>query len=94
LERILDLLQRQADIKIQINGHTDNAGDDKLNKALSLKRAESVMSFLVQRGVDAARLRAVGYGEERPIVSNDDEQGGREINRRTEIEVFETSEKG
>jgi outer membrane protein OmpA-like peptidoglycan-associated protein len=94
LERILDLLQRQADLKIQINGHTDNAGDDKLNKALSLKRAESVMSFLVQRGVDAARLRAVGYGEERPIVSNDDEQGGREINRRTEIEVFETSEKG
>jgi outer membrane protein OmpA-like peptidoglycan-associated protein len=94
LERILDLLQRQVDIKIQVNGHTDNAGDDKFNKVLSLKRAEAVMSFLIQRGVDPARLRAVGYGEERPIVSNDDEQGGREINRRTEIEVFEASQKG
>lgn len=89
LEQILDLLQRNPGIKLQINGHTDNSGDDQTNKTLSLKRAESVLTFLIQRGVEQARLRAVGYGEERPIVSNDDEQGGREVNRRTEIEVFE-----
>ncbi|MFZ6000050.1 MAG: OmpA family protein, partial [Bacteroidota bacterium] len=90
LERILDLLQRNVNIKIQINGHTDNVGDGQLNKTLSLKRAESVVKFLLDRGVEAGRLRAVGYGEERPLVSNDDEDGGREINRRTEIEVFGT----
>ncbi len=47
------------------------------------------MAFLITRGINATRLKAVGYGEERPIVSNDDEQGGRAINRRTEIEVLE-----
>ena len=90
LESILDLLQRNPGIKLQVNGHTDNSGDDQTNKTLSSKRAESVLNFLIQRGVDQERLRAVGFGEERPIVSNDDEQGGREVNRRTEIEVFET----
>jgi outer membrane protein OmpA-like peptidoglycan-associated protein len=94
LERILDLLQRNASIKLQVNGHTDNVGDNQVNKALSLKRAEAVVNFLKGRGVEAGRLRAVGYGEERPLVSNDDEEGGREINRRTEIEVFEGEQKG
>jgi outer membrane protein OmpA-like peptidoglycan-associated protein len=88
LERILDLMQRNPDLKIQVNGHTDNSGDSQVNKVLSLNRAQAVMRFLVQRGVSDQRLRAVGFGEERPIVSNDDEEGGRAINRRTEIEVI------
>ena len=90
LERVLNLMERNPAIKLQINGHTDNSGDDATNKALSLKRANSVLGFLVIRGIDASRLRSVGFGEEKPIVSNDDEAGGREVNRRTEIEVFET----
>jgi len=72
-----------------VNGHTDNSGDPQTNKVLSAKRAETVMAFLITRGVDPQRLKAVGFGEEKPIVSNDDEQGGRAINRRTEIEVLE-----
>ncbi len=87
LERILDLLQRNPELKLQINGHTDNSGDAQTNKTLSLNRAKAVLNFLIQRGVVADRLSAVGFGEERPIVSNDDEEGGRAINRRTEIEV-------
>ncbi len=87
LERILDLLQRNPDLKLQINGHTDNSGDAQTNKTLSLNRAKGVLNFLVQRGIATNRLSAVGFGEERPIVSNDDEEGGRAINRRTEIEV-------
>jgi outer membrane protein OmpA-like peptidoglycan-associated protein len=90
LERILDLLTNNPGIKLQINGHTDNSGNAVTNKALSLKRAETVMAFLIKRGTETRRLTAVGFGQERPIVSNDDETGGREINRRTEIEVLET----
>lgn len=89
LEQILFLMQNNPGIKLQVNGHTDNSGDPQTNKTLSFKRAETVMNFLIARGINAERLKAVGYGEERPIVSNDDEQGGRAINRRTEIEVLE-----
>jgi outer membrane protein OmpA-like peptidoglycan-associated protein len=90
LEHILDLLTNNIGVKLQINGHTDNSGNAASNKTLSLKRAETVVAFLVARGIEPNRLKAVGYGHERPIVSNDDESGGREINRRTEIEVVET----
>src|SRR6478736_9379913 len=89
LEHILDLMDNNPGVKLQINGHTDNSGNAESNKTLSAHRAETVVAFLIARGIDAARLKAVGYGQEKPIVSNDDEQGGRAINRRTEIEVLE-----
>jgi outer membrane protein OmpA-like peptidoglycan-associated protein len=89
LDRLVDLLERNPRLRVQINGHTDSNGDNATNKALSLKRAQSVVDYLIKKGIVDSRLKAVGYGEERPIVSNDDEQEGREINRRTEIEVVE-----
>lgn len=89
LNRIVDLLTRNTRLRVQINGHTDSFGDDSTNKVLSLKRAQAVVDYLIVKGIDTSRLQAVGYGEERPLVSNDDEEGGREINRRTEIEVVE-----
>ena len=88
VENIRELLVANPNLRVQINGHTDNSGNAATNKALSLKRATSVVNYLAQKGVDAARLSAKGYGSDRPIVSNDDEQGGREINRRTEIEII------
>jgi outer membrane protein OmpA-like peptidoglycan-associated protein len=88
VENIKELLTRDPHLRVQINGHTDNMGNVASNKALSLKRATSVVSYLVQHGIAASRLSAKGYGSERPIVSNDDEAGGREINRRTEIEII------
>jgi len=87
VEKIHELLLNNPDLKVQINGHTDNTGNAATNKALSLKRATAVVDYLVAHGVSAARLTAKGYGSERPIVSNDDEESGREINRRTEIEI-------
>jgi outer membrane protein OmpA-like peptidoglycan-associated protein len=57
-----------------------------------LKRANAVVDYLISKGVDQTRVSAKGYGSERPIVSNDDESGGREINRRTEIEVVGLSD--
>lgn len=89
LERIVSLLLKNETIRLQVNGHTDSAGDDASNKALSLKRAQAVVTFLINNGISKERLSAVGYGEERPLVSNDDEMEGREINRRTEIEILE-----
>jgi outer membrane protein OmpA-like peptidoglycan-associated protein/tetratricopeptide (TPR) repeat protein len=85
--KIEELLTTNADLKVQINGHTDNTGNAASNKALSLKRATAVVDYLVSHGVDSTRLSAKGYGSERPIVSNDDEESGRELNRRTEIEI-------
>lgn len=85
--KIEELLIANAKLKVQINGHTDNSGNIAANKALSLKRASAVVDYLVSHGISASRLSAKGFGSERPIVSNDDEESGREINRRTEIEI-------
>jgi outer membrane protein OmpA-like peptidoglycan-associated protein len=87
LERIVALLSKNPSLRLQVNGHTDSSGDSAANKTLSLKRAQAVMEFLIKNGIDKNRLKAVGYGEERPMVSNDDEIAGREFNRRTEVEI-------
>src|SRR5690606_27120723 len=87
LEKIKEFLASSPTLKVRINGHTDNVGNATVNKILSKKRAQAVIDFLVQNGVEENRLSAEGYGQERPIVSNDDEKDGRELNRRTEIEV-------
>ncbi|MEX2235124.1 MAG: OmpA family protein, partial [Cyclobacteriaceae bacterium] len=89
LENIRDLLLQNLRWRIQINGHTDNIGHSVTNLALSLKRAESVVQYLINEGIAPDRLEAKGYGSERPLVSNDDEAEGRQINRRTEIEIIE-----
>jgi outer membrane protein OmpA-like peptidoglycan-associated protein/tetratricopeptide (TPR) repeat protein len=92
LEKLRQLLVSNGNMKMQINGHTDNTGNPATNKVLSLKRAEAVVQYLIEKGVDASRLSAKGFGAERPLVSNDDEQEGREINRRTEIEIIESTQ--
>jgi len=87
VENIRELLLVNSALKVQINGHTDNSGNAASNKVLSLKRATAVVDYLTSKGIAATRLSAKGFGSDRPIVSNDDEAGGREINRRTEIEI-------
>ncbi len=94
LDRILELLQDNPNLVVQINGHTDNVGNSLANKILSKKRAESVVNYLIGRGISDTRLSAKGFGEERPLVSNDDEVDGREINRRTEIEIIRNESVG
>ncbi len=84
LKRVKEALDIYADRQVRIEGHTDNRGDVKMNQQLSLKRAEAVRDFLIKQSVDGARLRSLGYGEVRPIASNEFEKG-REMNRRIDI---------
>lgn len=90
VHKIKELLTTNGNLKVQINGHTDNTGNAASNKLLSLKRATAVVDYLAGHGIHASRLSAKGFGSERPIVSNDDEESGRELNRRTEIEIVES----
>ncbi len=79
-------LKENLIVKIRISGHTDNAGDPGLNKALSLQRAGSIRRFLIEQGVPADNLRTSGWGGTKPIASNSTEEG-RIKNRRVEIQV-------
>ncbi len=88
LKNIRNLLRQHPLLRVQINGHTDNTGHEATNLVLSLKRAASVIEYLVNLGIERNRMEAKGYGSARPLVSNDDESGGRQINRRTEIEII------
>lgn len=81
------LLAENPSLRIQINGHTDSVGSDADNQVLSGHRAKAVYDFLVKEGIDSARLRYKGFGETRPVDTNDTEEG-RQKNRRTEFEVF------
>jgi outer membrane protein OmpA-like peptidoglycan-associated protein len=74
--------------KIRIEGHTDNVGDDMYNLKLSQSRAEAVVTFLIEAGVETQRLDPAGFGEARPISSNDADQG-RSENRRVEFLIVE-----
>lgn len=86
LSDLASFLIGNPQIKIRINGHTDNVGDPGLNKKLSLDRAGSVRDFLVSKGVNFENLRISGWGGTRPIASNSTEEG-RAKNRRVELAV-------
>ncbi len=77
--------------KITVEGHTDSNGNDESNLRLSRDRAESVRSYLVQKGVKSERIVAVGKGETTPLASNDTTEG-RANNRRVEIVVQKMAE--
>lgn len=88
LGKLLKLLRENGTIKIQISGHTDNVGTPEHNRVLSENRAKTVVSYLVENGINISRLSAKGYGESQPVASNDTEEG-RAQNRRTEFMVTE-----
>lgn len=88
LDRMYALLSERSNIKVEISGHTDNKGDDKLNLKLSDKRAKAVMEYLVKKGIKKDRLSAKGYGKGQPITTNDTDEG-RQLNRRVEMKIVE-----
>ena len=91
---LLTKLQRAIrifpDYHIMIEGHTDNKGDSRRNKSLSLRRAKAVMSYLIANmGLPESQISAFGYGEDKPIASNETEQG-RTKNRRIDVVLSPT----
>lgn len=89
---IFVLLTENPQITVEISSHTDNKGGDDYNLKLSQKRAESVVSYLIAKGIDKKRLSAKGYGETKPIAPDSHPDGsdnpdGRQMNRRTEMRV-------
>jgi len=82
--QIVALLNGHEDLKLSIEGHTDNVGTPAANKTLSEQRAKAVMAAVIKGGVAASRLSAIGWGQEKPVADNRSEDG-RAKNRRVEI---------
>lgn len=97
LNKLYDFLTENKEVKIEIGGHTDTRGDDQDNMELSQNRAKAVYDYLVNKGVDASRLSHKGYGETKPIntdqeieklASNSQKEAAHQENRRTEYKIL------
>jgi len=88
LTRLYDFLENNPSLRIRINGHTDSTGDPEYNFRLSERRAEEVVRFLEEKGIDPERMEHKGFGETEPVAGNETEKG-RALNRRTEFEIIE-----
>lgn len=84
LDIVAKLLKENPNIKLKVEGHTDNIGKAEYNQQLSEKRAKSVANYLISKGIDSSRITTEGFGFSKPIASNDTEEG-RAKNRRTEL---------
>jgi len=94
LDKLVDLLTDNPEIKIEMSSHTDSIASHSYNIQLSQRRAESTVRYLIGKGVAPDRLVAKGYGEEKPIARNTNSDGtdnpeGRQRNRRTEFKILE-----
>jgi len=87
LDRIIELLSDNKDVNLLIIGHTCSIGSYETNQRLSIKRAESVKTHLIGRGIPAGKITTEGYGETRPIADNSTEEG-RQINRRAQFILY------
>ncbi len=87
LNKLLNHMRENPNMVIEISGHTDSVGDRDYNKYLSRKRAKAVVAFLNENGIERNRTRYAGYGDARPIASNDSFEG-RQLNRRVEFLII------
>jgi outer membrane protein OmpA-like peptidoglycan-associated protein len=86
LQDMLTALQNNEQLKVDIEGHTDAKGSDDYNKDLSQRRADSVVQWLIDHGIDKSRMTPIGHGEAKPVSDNETPQG-RALNRRVAIVV-------
>jgi outer membrane protein OmpA-like peptidoglycan-associated protein/tetratricopeptide (TPR) repeat protein len=88
LDRLLNIMKENAQVKIEISGHTDNTGSAALNTKLSEARAKAVVDYLIKNGIDRTRMNFKGYGSLQPIADNAN-AAGRAKNRRVEFKILE-----
>lgn len=88
LDDVVTLLRQIPSANLEVQGHTDNRGSDKINLKLSQDRAQTVVDYFIKKGISEKRVRAIGYGSERPIADNETKKG-RNTNRRVELVPFE-----
>jgi OmpA-OmpF porin, OOP family len=88
LDKLFNILKENKKLQIEIAGHTDAVGSDSSNMTLSNNRANSVMNYLIAKGIDKSRLSAKGYGETKFIATNDTEEG-KQLNRRVEFSILD-----
>ena len=86
LDRVVKLLTENPAIEIEMNAHTDSRGSDDYNYKLSDNRARSVMEYIISKGIAATRITSQGYGETKPVATNDTDDG-RQLNRRVEFKI-------
>ncbi len=86
LDRVAELMSENPEVRLDIEGHTDNTGSVRINQVLSGRRALAIKTYLVNKGVEASRMTATGYGSEKPIADNNTEKG-RALNRRVELKA-------
>ena len=86
LQAIVSIINKYPDAMFVVEGHTDSVGSEKFNQSLSEQRASSIVSYMVDNGVDASRLKSVGYGESSPIASGETKDDMAQ-NRRVEIKL-------
>lgn len=84
LQEVQNVMERQPELALIVEGHTDSTGEAAYNQDLSRRRARSVVTWLVEQGIDSGRLEPQGYGEDRPVAGNETAQG-RALNRRVEL---------
>jgi outer membrane protein OmpA-like peptidoglycan-associated protein len=89
LKKIVELFKEYPNWVIQISGYTDSKGGDEYNQKLSQNRAQSVVDYIVSKGIDISRIKAIGHGKASPIATNETEEG-RERNRRVEFNVLKS----
>ena len=86
LNEVVALLKNDVNLKLEIEGHTDNTGSEKINQPLSENRAKTVVKYLESKGIDESRMQSAGYGSSHPIADNKTAKG-RTLNRRVELKL-------
>ena len=92
LQKLINIMKQNTDVSIDVQGYTDNTGNDAINNPLSVKRAQSVANYLTSNGVQYAQLKNVnGYGASNPVADNSTAEG-RQKNRRVEVYLYASQE--
>jgi outer membrane protein OmpA-like peptidoglycan-associated protein len=89
LDKLVTVLTDNPELKIELSSHTDDRNSDDYNMALSERRAQSAVRYLVSQGIDPTRLVAKGYGESKLLIPNAQTEEEHQVNRRTEFKILE-----